>query len=257
MLYTECFPHPLINHRRWWAEWTGLTHVLPHLVGHGVGHHDAADDDDQDEVERVHEAGAPGLADLGATAVGAAGVPTAAGQLEREHRASSQSLSFIDLLSPDLCRWAPTHRTCVNKAVARTGLTLSLINMVRLRRCPVAKQKRRPSPEALWSLRQKQSGKSTRSQELEELREVGRMGKLRSWAQERDVSKSIAKERTAWYGGGWGGGRRRGRITTNRKHKRHRRLSEIHTGRVGLRLMSGQDWALSVNATGHNLTWEY
>ena len=78
--------------------------MLPHLVGHGVGHHDAADDDDQDEVERVHEAGAPGLAHLGATAVGAASVPTAAGQLGRKHRASSQSLSFIDLLSPGLCR---------------------------------------------------------------------------------------------------------------------------------------------------------
>lgn len=57
--------------------------VLPHLVGHGVGHHDAADDDDQDEVERVHEAGTPGLTDLGAAAVGAASVPTAAGQLAR------------------------------------------------------------------------------------------------------------------------------------------------------------------------------
>lgn len=78
--------------------------MLPHLVGHGVGHHDAADDDDQDEVERVHEAGTPGLTDLGAAAVGAASVPAAAGQLGKEHRASSQSLSFIDLLSPGLCR---------------------------------------------------------------------------------------------------------------------------------------------------------
>lgn len=59
--------------------------TLPHLVGHGVGHHDAAEDDDQDEVQRVHEAGAPGLADLGAAAAaeGAASVPTAAGQLAR------------------------------------------------------------------------------------------------------------------------------------------------------------------------------
>lgn len=104
MLCTECFPHPLINHCWRWAEWKGLTHVLPHLVGHGVGHHNAADDDDQDEVERVHEAGTPGLTDLGATAVGAASVPTAAGQLGKEHRESSQSLSFIDLLSPGLCR---------------------------------------------------------------------------------------------------------------------------------------------------------
>ena len=66
--------------------------MLPHLVGHGVGHHDAADDDDQDEVECVHEAGAPGLADLGPTAGGAASVPAAAGQLggstERLLRAS-------------------------------------------------------------------------------------------------------------------------------------------------------------------------
>ena len=80
--------------------------MLPHLVGHGVGHHDAADDDDQDEVERVHEAGAPGLADLGAAAaaVGAASIPTAAGQLGKEHRTSSRSLSFTNLLTPDLRR---------------------------------------------------------------------------------------------------------------------------------------------------------
>ena len=92
--------------------------MLPHLVGHGVGHHDAADDDDQDEVERVHEAGAPGLADLGPTAGGAASVPAAAGQLggstERLLRASplqtcgaqastGKLLPFPSVLPQDMC----------------------------------------------------------------------------------------------------------------------------------------------------------
>ena len=167
--------------------------MLPHLVGHGVGHHDAADDDDQDEVERVHEAGAPGLADLGPTAGGAASVPAAAGQLggstERLLRASplqtcgaqastGKLLPFPSVLPQDMCEHpsvclsaadlrspglrgratalpkcpAPGHvwtPECVNKAVASIGLTLSLINTVRLGRCPIAKQKRHPSPKAL------------------------------------------------------------------------------------------------------------
>lgn len=80
-----------------------VTHTLPHLVGHGVGHHDAAEDDDQDEVQRIHEAGAPGLADLGAaaTAEGAASVPTAAGQLEKEHKHPESCPT--NPLTPDLC----------------------------------------------------------------------------------------------------------------------------------------------------------
>ena len=48
--------------------------------------------------------------------------------------------------------WTPE---CVNKAVASIGLTLSLINTVRPGGCPIPKQKRHPSPKALWSLRQK------------------------------------------------------------------------------------------------------
>lgn len=57
--------------------------MLLHRLSHSLGHHDAADDDDQDEVECIHEAGAPGLPDLGAAAAaeGTACSPTAAGQL--------------------------------------------------------------------------------------------------------------------------------------------------------------------------------
>lgn len=93
--------------------------MLPHLVGHGVGHHDAADDDDQDEVECVHEAGTPGLTDLGATAVGAASISTAAGQLGKEHSVFLEPLLYRPAeprppqvsYHPSKC---PTHRARVN-----------------------------------------------------------------------------------------------------------------------------------------------
>lgn len=65
--------------------------MLLHLLRHGFGHHDAAEEGDENEVERIHEAGAPGLSELGAAAAaqGTASRPAAAGQLEKEHRTSS------------------------------------------------------------------------------------------------------------------------------------------------------------------------
>lgn len=73
------------------------TYMLLHGLGHSGGHHEAAQHDDQDEVECIHEAGSARLSDLGAatTAEGAACRPTAAGQLEKnkstsEHDAVAQ-----------------------------------------------------------------------------------------------------------------------------------------------------------------------
>lgn len=42
--------------------------VSVHRIGYGWGHHDATNDCDEDEVERVHEACTGGLLDLGAAA---------------------------------------------------------------------------------------------------------------------------------------------------------------------------------------------
>lgn len=67
------------------------TYMLFHLVSHSFGHHDAAEQDDENEIQRIHGACAPGLSDLGAAAAaeGAASSTTAAGQLGKEHKTAS------------------------------------------------------------------------------------------------------------------------------------------------------------------------
>jgi len=81
-------PHQLLTGVTSFNAFTNIfvkRNTLFHLVSHGPGHHDAAEQDDEDEVERVHEARAPGLSDPGAAAAaqGAAGRAAAAGQLAR------------------------------------------------------------------------------------------------------------------------------------------------------------------------------